>query len=215
VKVAALFVDPKGFYAGLPDVEVWDEERDARTYGGPWPVVAHPPCNRWAMPMAKVNQTRYGHRIGDDGGCFHGALSSVLRWGGVLEHPAATWAWKSFGLLRPMRGKWRQAATLDVLDAVVSYWVTEVSQSAFGNRARKRTWLLFSGGIPPVDIDWSDPPGTHSLSFFERSRKPRLRGKDASATPPAFRNVLLAIARSARSATRTTNSAETRREGGE
>ena len=45
--IAALYVDPKGCYSGLEGVEVWDETRDARGYDGPWPVVAHPPCERW------------------------------------------------------------------------------------------------------------------------------------------------------------------------
>ncbi len=67
VTVAALFVDPNGVYAGLEGVEVWDEERDARLYDGPYPVVAHPPCNHWCQ-LASVNAARYEtFKIGDDG----------------------------------------------------------------------------------------------------------------------------------------------------
>ena len=45
--IAALYVESRGVYAGLPDVDLWDRDRDARTYAGPWPVVAHPPGARW------------------------------------------------------------------------------------------------------------------------------------------------------------------------
>jgi hypothetical protein len=50
-----------------------------------------------------VNQARYGHRVGDDGGCFASALASVRQWGGVLEHPALTLAWA---------GAWARLASL-------------------------------------------------------------------------------------------------------
>lgn len=66
MKVAALYVETNGVYADLPDVELWDEARDARLYAGPWPVVAHPPCGRWCQ-LASVNQKRWGAMIGDDG----------------------------------------------------------------------------------------------------------------------------------------------------
>lgn len=44
--IAALFVQTNGAYFGLPDVDPWDEARDARKYSGPHPVVAHPPCSK-------------------------------------------------------------------------------------------------------------------------------------------------------------------------
>jgi hypothetical protein len=47
VTVAALLVEADGVYANLPGVDCWDEARDARLYDGPYPVVAHPPCQRW------------------------------------------------------------------------------------------------------------------------------------------------------------------------
>jgi hypothetical protein len=89
--IAALYVQEGGSYYGIDGVDPWPASRDARLYEGPMPVVAHPPCSRWCL-LAKVNEKRYGHRVGDDGGCFAAALASVRRWGGVLEHPAYTHA---------------------------------------------------------------------------------------------------------------------------
>lgn len=46
--IAALYVQPRGVYYDLAGVEPWGvPDRDARAYAGPWPVVAHPPCERW------------------------------------------------------------------------------------------------------------------------------------------------------------------------
>ncbi len=194
--IAALYVHPKGPYAGLPDVEVWDEARDARTYAGPWPVVAHPPCHLW-VNLAAVNYAR-GRAIpawypgGSDGGCFASALAAVRQWGGVLEHPAGSHAWAHHGLPRPRLG-W--------LRTLSGEWVCEVWQSAYGHQARKRTWLFYAGAVPPFELDWRRDPGSHQVGWFDRA-KPTLSKRAASATPPAFRDVLLALAQRAASAVR-------------
>lgn len=138
--VNALFIDPKGPYPILLGKEnTWDMTRDARTYPGPYPVVAHPPCQLWGN-LAHVNFKRYPkekNRPGNDGGCFLSALNSVRRFGGVLEHPAFTNAWKAYGLHAPGLG-WTEH--------LPGEWVCEVWQSAYGHKARKRTWLFYAGG---------------------------------------------------------------------
>lgn len=190
--IAALYVDPTGCYAGLPDVEVWGQARDARTYAGPHPVVAHPPCHLW-VNLAAVNYKRYGHVPawypgGSDGGCFASALASVRAWGGVLEHPAETHAWAHHGLPEPVGIGWQMVGPGE--------WVCEVWQSAYGHPARKRTWLFYAGSYP-LALDWTRKAGTHQVGWFDRN-KPALHKRAASATPIAFRDALLALARSAR-----------------
>jgi hypothetical protein len=195
--VAALYVHRDGVYYNLPDVDPWDEERDARTYPGPYSVIAHPPCGPWGA-MAPVNQARYGHPVGDDGGCFASALASVRAWGGVLEHPAGSRAWAAFGLTRPRKGGgWVPAGD--------GAWTTEVHQRNYGHRAMKRTWLLYVGDAPPAPLDWSPPaPATAWISTDRPRAELRAMGieqlskREAAATPPAFRDVLLALARGAR-----------------
>jgi hypothetical protein len=192
--VAALFVEAKGVYSGLPDVDCWPEDRDARLYAGPHPCVAHPPCQRWSM-LANVVQSRYPHlRVGADGGCFASALASVRKWGGVLEHPAESMAWPAHGLPRPSRAGWQ-------FDSETGGWVCEVAQSAYGHRARKRTWLFYFGACPPPPLRWEKPRGEVWVSWLAKDTpmRPKSMPKDERRkTPVAFRDALLDIARTAR-----------------
>lgn len=199
--IAALFVETGGCYFGIDGVDPWDKERDARLYAGPHPVVAHPPCQLW-VNFAALNYKRYGgehNRPGNDGGCFASALASVRRWGGVLEHPAGSNAWAAFDLMRPSAGRWSHfwSQVDDGQSAYNHNWVCEVWQSAYGHPARKRTWLLYSGEQPPPDLNWGRNPGTHQVGWFDRI-KPTLGKKAASATPPAFRDALINLARHSR-----------------
>lgn len=202
--VAALYVDPKGPYAGMPGVDLWDEARDATTYAGPNPVVAHPPCARWCK-MAKMIEKRFPGRaekaVGADGGVFAAALAAVRRWGGVLEHPAWSLAWAAHGLAQPPKaGGWVRAG-----DGIG--WVCWIAQSAYGHDAQKNTWLYMAGAEPPRDTIWAKPKGTKKLTHFaqrhtgdfnntSRGHESRMSGKETHLTPPAFAAFLVSIARS-------------------
>jgi hypothetical protein len=193
--VAALYVEKGGIYFGLPDVDPWDAERDARNYAGPWPVVAHPPCNRWSR-LAALAQATHGYKIGDDGGTFEHALHCVRTFGGVLEHPAESFAWAHFGLPRPAtKGGW--TVTLD--GEMVCY----VEQEVFGHPARKPPWLYACRAELP-QLPWQsrgtrpDDVGFYVMKDRGQAKlgPKRLRDGRASRTPPAFRDALLEIARS-------------------
>ena len=195
LRVAALFVERDCVYFGLPGVEPWDESKDARLYAGPHPVVAHPPCHLW-VNFAALNFKRYGgvhNKPGNDGGRFLSALQNVERWGGVLEHPAGSNAWREYGLLRPSVEGWTQSGRVD--ERGWGRWTCEVWQSAYGHPARKKTWLWYVGKNEPSDLNWERRPGTHQVGWFDRI-KPTLSKKEASRTPPAFRDALIELARS-------------------
>lgn len=201
--VAALYVQTNGAYFGLPDVDPWDEARDARKYAGPHPIVAHPPCERWGRYWSGGPSAKTKRKLGDDGGCFTSALESVRRFGGVLEHPADTHAWPAHGLEVPAAGGWSRALIGD------PGWVCVVAQSAYGHRARKLTWLYYVGETPPPPLDWRRPRGVrledgfHSTAARRAARaagiKPvaRLLEHERAATPIPFRDLLISIAKGA------------------
>lgn len=206
--IAALYVESGGCYFNLPGVDPWDETRDARAYAGPWPVVAHPPCQRWGkmwfgQPLT-VKLTGVRKIKGDDGGCFAAALASVRKWGGVLEHPWGSHAWPHFGLNTPPReGGWIMA-TLD------GGWTCCVEQGRYGHYARKPTLLLVYGLDPDElpELQWGKSEPRYDPAVVERmglARAKRLGevgarggGTDSSpriGTPAPFRELLLGIAR--------------------
>lgn len=200
--IAALYVQRDGCYYGLPDVDPWDEERDARLYDGPHPVVAHPPCERWGRYWNGGPSARVPRKLGDDGGCFAAALTAVRQWGGVLEHPEASHAWRMFGLPIPDRkGGWQHG-----VDGGASCCV---EQGAYKHRARKATWL-YAFGVDLPRLRWGRAPGDfvrlddgyHTAEERARAVKTgavqRLSQRQCAATPPEFRDVLLDIARSAK-----------------
>lgn len=195
---AALFVQPDGCYANLAGVDAWPQQRDARDYAGPLPVVAHPPCQLWGA-MANVNFARWcgdHNRPGNDGGCFASALKSVREFGGVLEHPAKTKAWAAHGLAQPTAIGWQKC--------IDGGWVCEVWQSAYGHRANKATWLYYFGDTAPFALRWARPDGTHQIGFADQrgkaANKPTLGRREASATPIDFRNELIRLAVAAHNA---------------
>lgn len=201
--VAALYVEAGGCYYGLPDVDPWDEARDARTYAGPWPVVAHPPCQRWGRFWHGSTRKPHQFKLGDDGGCFEAALKAVCKWGGVLEHPEHSKAWAVFNLPKPSGIGWTHWGP---------FWVCRVEQGFYGHLSRKPTWLLacFPTTHPhtrPPELLWgAGEQRLHPVALakhgYEKARRigmmAMVGGKDKTkirnATPPAFRDVLLAIA---------------------
>jgi hypothetical protein len=203
--IAALYVETGGCYFGLPDVDPWDRERDARSYVGPYPVVAHPPCERWGRYWGGNPMQRPRLKLGDDNGCFAAALAAVRRWGGVLEHPEGSHAWRHHGLnLPPKSGRWISAGLFD------PGWTCCIEQGAYGHRARKATWL-YAVGVDLPDLAWGKAPGDfvqfedgyHSAEeravakarAIKTGACQRLSKRQRLATPPAFRDLLLDMAR--------------------
>lgn len=191
--VAALYVALGGVYYGLDGVEPWGlPERDAREYAGPWPVVAHPPCARWCR-LAGLVEARWGHKRGEDGGCFEAALRAVRYWGGVLEHPAYSDAWAAFDLPPPGEHGWQRG--------ICGGWSTQIDQARYGHRARKTTWL-YAFGVELPTLDWRPAAGSVWLSWCRNNTRgkvvERMGHKESAATPIPFRDLLLSIARTAR-----------------
>ena len=142
--------------------------------------------------------------MGDDDGCFASALASVRHFGGVIEHPADSHAWRWFGLCAPRRGGgWYMADWM-------GGWTCFVEQGHYGHRARKLTWLYVNGVAAEhlPSLRWGKSAakikideGYHTAEERRRAKRngavARLSHRERRITPEPFRDVLLEIARRA------------------
>jgi len=202
--IAALFVETDGCYFGLKDVEPWDEKANALYYQDDYPVIAHPPCQRWGRFWHGSTRKPHQFELGDDGGCFRSALTSVWRCGGLLEHPADSRAFSHFGLPIPKRGAgWTKE---DQYGGRSCY----VEQGHYGHPSRKPTWL-YAVDIVFAELIWDRgeqvlPQWMIDRYGYEKARRigvvAMIGGKDKTkkrnATPEGFRDLLLLLAETVR-----------------
>ena len=182
---AALYVDvSRGPYVAL-GVDAWGEERDATTYPGPGPVIAHPPCGPWS---------RLRHMCGPallaQEGLGPAAVAQVRRWRGVLEHPADSRLWTTCRM--PAPGE---------LPDEYGGWTVAVEQWWWGHRAVKPTWLYIVGtfDIPLIRTALGARPASGGRVAMARDPKlrsmlERLPRSQRHLTPPAFALWLVELA---------------------
>lgn len=116
VRVAALYVDVRGPYPRMADVQCWPLWAEA--YTGPWPVVAHPPCGPWGLLSWNCRH--------QDSGLGILAIEQVHRYGGVVEQPEGSRLFREHG---------RRGAVVE-----------KVYQRHWGHRAAKPTLLYWTVG---------------------------------------------------------------------
>ncbi len=184
MNVAALYVDLRGPYPDRVGLEMcWGEDRNAKTYTGPWPVVAHPPCGPWGR-LKFLNKHQ-------DPDCGPRAVWQVQKFGGVLEHPQHSSLWKHCSLPRPG----------EPVDAWGGFTI-EVNQVNWGHKCKKATWL-YCVGIDPVLVAAGVRTGrvpTHRITNGSRGPTwlPRVGALEARLSPPEFAEWLLSLAATAK-----------------
>lgn len=168
-RVAALFVRADSVYHGMA-ADCYTIERDARTYAGPLPVVAHPPCRAWGR-LSHMAKPRHDEK---ELGQF--AIACIRIYGGVMEHPAHLKLWPAGNLPEPGKRDAWGGFTLPLL------------QSWWGHRAPKSTWIYVCGieprEVPPMRFELGAPAG----------RIENMGRREREATPPELAAWLVDLA---------------------
>lgn len=137
---AVLYARKNSIYKTLPNLDVYDEIRDARTFTGRLPIIAHPPCRLFGklkhFSKAPIEEKQLAYH----------AVDLIRVNGGVLEHPSWSLLWFEKNL--PLPG---------VIDSHGGFTLP-ILQSWFGHKCAKATWLYIKG-INPNDL----PPIPYKL----------------------------------------------------
>jgi len=186
--VAVLFARADSNYKAMAGCDVWDAERDARRWPGGAPVVAHPPCRAWGALRHRAKPRE------DEKALAFFAVAQVRQFGGVLEHPAHSTLWPAAGLPQP--------GERDEFGG----WTLPISQSWWGHRAEKATWLYIVGcapaDLPPMPMVLGEASHVITTGHGLRKGMPQWRPSVTKAerehTPPALAEWLRELARRCR-----------------
>lgn len=174
--VSVLFAARNSVYKSLPCVDVYDRDRDALTFPGDTPIVAHPPCRAWSAYFRHQAKPEPGE---SDLGIW--AAEQLRQCGGVLEQPAHSRLWSAAQLPLPGDGG-------DGLFSIA------VWQKWWGYPTKKATWLCFCG----VDRDVIHIPYSLHASGMDRRTMKLMSHSQRSHTVRPFAEWLVNLARLSR-----------------
>lgn len=179
--VAVLFARQDSIYKSVPGCEVYDIDRDARTFQGDMPVVAHPPCRAWGRLRAFASPRP------DEMNLARLAVALVREVGGVLEHPAGSMLWAAQRLPFP-------GSTADQYGG----WTFAAPQRWWGHRAEKATWFYIVGcrpsQLPEIPLVLGE--ASHVVQSRKRhNHRPHISKAEREQTPPMLARWLVELAR--------------------
>lgn len=156
--VAVLCASTPSVYDKL-DCEVYNAARDAYSFRGGMPVVAHPPCGQWGRLRHLAHENVLERELGPF------CVESVRANGGVLEHPAASRLFPYMKMPSPSQRP----------DEFGGFTLS-VDQKWWGHPCVKPTWLYVVGSrmaVPEMPFNMDVARRTvESLSSVRRADTP-------------------------------------------
>jgi len=176
--ISALFVRKDSVYKAL-GIDCWDIERDATKWPGGNPVIAHPPCRAWGK-LVHFAKPREGEKE-----LAIKSIEWIRKYGGVLEHPAASRLWPFLKL--PKTG---------MKDRYGGYSIC-IDQFWFGHKARKKTLLYICGcaesELPPIPLRFDAV--THVVGLNKKNRFGRVNDNRKEITRAEREHTPIALAK--------------------
>lgn len=179
--IAVLFARADSVYKRIPDCDVYDIERDALTFPGGMPVVAHPPCRSWGR-LSHLARPRDG-----EAELARWAVDQVRTHGGILEHPATSRLWSAKQLPSPGQ------------QDLYGGWTLGAYQWWWGHKAQKATRFYICGvrpqGMPPMPYRMGDPEYVVAQSRRNPGKKKEITKPEREMTPQLLAEWLCEVAR--------------------
>lgn len=150
MKITVLCTSKNSIYKTL-GLDCYDIKRNARSYTGNTPIIAHPPCRGYSTFLRHRAKPAPGEK---DLALY--CAERIILHGGILEHPAHSEFIKLFRFDQRFK-------------------ITEIQQNWFGYPTAKRTWLLTPGYYkipnPPFRLLAHEPPTIkiENMSHNQRS----------------------------------------------